>query len=148
MTVRFDIDISDLENSPGLIAWYQRFAQECLREAQLLAAERIEGGTGAYERSFAFELLPGSPPKLVFGNTSPIAIYVEEDTVPHVIRPKPLGRKSFTNPNRPGALRWFDPPGGGAGAAHFAGEVHHPGTTGQHIVRDAVSNAGDRLRAS
>jgi len=137
MSVEFHIDAFQLENNPHIIVWYQRFAKECLKEAQKLAAERIVGGTGQYQRSFHFELIPGSPPKLVFGNTSPHAIYVEEDTVAHVVRPV-----------RKKALRWFDPPGGGEGAAVFAKEVHIPAHEGMHIVRDAVTAAGDRLNAN
>jgi len=148
MTVRIEIDVPAIENSQAIVAFYRRFAAEALREAQILAAQRIEGGTGTYERSFDFDLRPGSPPKLVFGNTSSVALFIEEGTDPHVIRPTPAGRKSFTNPNAPGALRWFDPPGGGEGAARFGTEVHHPGTKAQNIIRDAVTNAGDKLRAS
>jgi hypothetical protein len=135
--VAIDISLSDLQNSPALVQWFRRFGAECLQEAQKLAAERIEGGTGAYERSFDIQLIPGSPPRLLFGNTSPIAIYVEEDTEAHDIVPR--NKKS---------LRWFDPPAGGQGAAVFAQKVRHPGTKGKHIVRDAVSAAGDRLRES
>lgn len=148
MTVSIEIDVTQIERSPAIVEWYQRFAAECLREAQKLAVERISGGTGAYERNFRFELLPGQPPKLLFGNASPIAIYVEDDTEPHIIKPTPPGRSSFTNPNKPGALKWFaGAKGGGAGPANlrFATEVHHPGTTGQHIVRDAVREAGRLL---
>lgn len=148
MSYSVEIDVEKLKQKAGLIRWYRRFGAEFIRTAQGLAAERVHGGSGQYEREFAIELIPGNPPKLACGNTSPIAIYVEEDTRPHVIRPKPAGRRSFTNPTRPGALRWFDPPGGGEGSAVFAREVHHPGTAGQHIVRDAVSLTGARLRAS
>lgn len=135
--VAIQINLNDLANNEALLDWFKRFGAQCIREGQALAAERISGGTGAYQRSFDIQLIPGNPPRLLFGNTSPIAIYVEEDTEPHIIEPK--NKK---------ALRWFDPPGGGKDAAVFSQRVHHPGTTGQHIVRDAVSRAGDKLRQS
>ncbi len=150
MSTFVDIKPGSVEANAALVQWFAKFGQQCVREGQRLAGERISGGTGAYERSFDVELVAGNPPTLRFGNLSPVAIYVEEDTRPHVIRPKPLGRRSFTNPDRPGALRWFQgAAGGGAGPAnlHFAAEVHHPGTKGQHIIRDAVSAAADTLRA-
>jgi hypothetical protein len=137
MSVEFRIDPGDLEGNPAIVEWFQLFAKECLREAQLIASERIKGGTGAYERSFTFELKPGSPPSLKFGNVASHAIYVEEDTVEHTFGPK--NKK---------ALRWFSPPGGGEGAAVFATKVKIPARDGQHIVRDAVAAAGDRLRAN
>ncbi len=137
MSVAFHIDHAKLENNAAVIGWFQLFAKECLREAQGLAAERIHGGSGRYERGFTFELQPGSPPKLRFGNTSPHAIYVEEDTIEHVV--VPVKKK---------ALRWFDPPGSGEGGAVFAQKVTIPAREGKHIVRDAVTAAGDKLRGT
>lgn len=137
MSVEFRIDHAKLENNAAVIEWYKLFAKECLREAQLIASQRIHGGTGRYERSFTFELQPGSPPKLRFGNTSPHAIYVEEDTIEHTV--VPVKKK---------ALRWFDPPGGGEGAAVFSQKAVIPAREGKHIVRDAVTAAGDKLRGT
>lgn len=156
MAVHIEIDQIRLESNAALVAWFQRFAVAALAEGQRLAGERIESTSGLYERSFHFELIAGNPPTLRFGNTHPAAIYIEEDTRPHIIEPTPKGRRSFTNPSKPGALRWMtgphQPKGGGAKARgpanlHFAQKVHHPGTTGQHIVRDAVSAAADKLRS-
>lgn len=48
--------------------------------------------------------------------------YVEYDTRPHEIRP--IHAKS---------LHWTD-----AHGEHFAKVVHHPGTTGQHFMRNAL----------
>lgn len=53
----------------------------------------------------------------------PAAPYVEEDTVPHLIRPR-LAK----------ALRFWDDV-----SIHFRKVVHHPGTTGQHMMRDALA---------
>jgi len=137
MSIRFEINTGDLKRNQGVIEWYQLFARECLREAQLIASQRIKGGTGAYERSFTFELKPGNPPSLRFGNTAGHAIYLEEGTVAHTIVPK--DKK---------ALRWFSPPGGGEGAAVFSMKAPIPAMPAKHIVRDAVTAAGDRLRAT
>ena len=136
MSVRVVINPTDLQRNEGVIAWYQRFANECLREAQLIATQRIKGGTGAYERSFTFELKPGNPPVLYFGNTADHAIYLEEGTKAHTIVPR--DKK---------ALRWFNPPGGGEGAAVFSLKAKIPAMPAKNIVRDAVTAAGDRLRA-
>lgn len=141
MAIVFRIDASEIENNAAVIDWYRRFAAECLKEAQRLTAEKIEGGTGAYARGFDFQLLPGSPPKLLFGNKVSHAIYVEEDTEPHKIEPTPTGRKAFSGSGKPGALRWFQ----GPGSPVFAREVQHPGTKGMHIVRDAVTSAAGSL---
>lgn len=138
MSIRIEIDEASLVNNRQLIGWYRLFAVECLTLAQAAAAGRIEGGTGQYERSFTFELIGGSPPKLRFGNSAPHAIYIEEDTEPHII--VPVNKK---------ALHWFaGPRGGGIGPNEsvFATKVKHPGTTGMHIVRDAVLEAGRNLR--
>lgn len=138
MTVTFNIDIRKLEQNPGLNDWYQRFARELLRNAQHIAAERIHGGTGAYERGFRFELIPGQPPKLVFGNITKHAGFLEFGTEAHgPILPK--NKK---------ALRWFDPPGGGQGAAVFATRVDMiPAMPAKNIIRDAVSRTADSLHS-
>lgn len=136
MTMEIEIDGPAVERAPALIDFFQDFGRLFLREAQALSNQRIEGGSGLYERSFAVELIPGSNgPTLVCGNGAPHAIYVEEDTSAHDIVPK--DKK---------ALRWFDPPGGGEGAAVFSQKVRHPGTKGMHIVRDAVTAAADSLQ--
>lgn len=155
MSIRFQIDEQKLKTNRKLIAWYRLFGAEFLANAQALAGARISGGTGRYERSFTVELKAGRPPQLLCGNGSPIAIYVEEDTDPHIIEPTPKGRKAkpgplTKNPDAPGALHWFaGAKGGGEGpaASVFAKKVHHPGTKGQHIVRDAVLITGENLRA-
>jgi len=139
MSIRFEIQRSRLENNHALIEWFKLFAKQALRDAQHITSERINthGGSGEYERSFTFILVPGSPPKLIFGNSASHAIYVEEDTVRHWVEPvKKL------------ALRWFDPPGGGEGAAVFSMGHWVPATKGKHIVRDAVTSAGAKLRGT
>ena len=100
-----------------------------------MTSERVDSKGGEYSRSFGFELLPGPVPVLRFGNSAPHAIYVEEDTVAHDVRPV-----------QKRALRWFDPPGGGEGAAVFSQFARIPARTGKHVVRDAVSRAADSLR--
>jgi len=72
---------------------------------------------------------------VVFAQT-PHSVYVEYDTRPHLIRPKP-GRK---------ALRWFP---GGTGGAMIRREVHHPGTTAQpFFFADLPARQGRMLDAA
>lgn len=166
MSVRFDINTPKLENNHAIIEWLQEFAAVCLKEAHLLSATRVHGGTGDYQRGFAFDLKGGNPPKLIFGNTTGHAGYIEFGTEPHDILPNkkiititPKNAKALhwqsggesvfaKSAQIQSPLRWFSPPGGGEGSAVFSQKVHHPGTKAQHIVRDAVTAAGDRLRAS
>lgn len=74
----------------------------------------------------------------------PIAPHVEWDTQPHVIRPRPDRAAASVvatgKPRRPGtdpmaSLAWIGP----GGVTRFAREVHHPGTKGVHMMRDAVA---------
>lgn len=58
----------------------------------------------------------------------PVAPHVEWDTSPHLIRAR-----------RAAALRFYSP----LGEVVFAKVVHHPGTTGQHMMARAL----DRLQA-
>jgi hypothetical protein len=75
----------------------------------------------------------------------PEAPHVEWDTHPHVIRPSPKRlaasviatgkpRRSGTDPQA--ALRYWS-----GGHPTFAREVHHPGTRGVHMMRDALTLA-------
>lgn len=70
--------------------------------------------------------------------------HVEYDTRPHIIRPRkdraPASVLASGRPRLPGtdpraALAW---PGAG-GRTVFAHEVHHPGTRGVHMTRDALA---------
>lgn len=135
MSIRFEIDRAALENNPGVVGWYRLFGAECIAQAQAIAAGRISGGTGVYERSFTVELRGGTPPTMLFGNSAPHAIFLEEGTDDHPVAP--VNKK---------ALRWFDPPGGGQGAAVFSKGHMVKGIKAMHIVEDAVSSAGDNLR--
>lgn len=152
MSVRFEIDVRKIQTNRALIDWYRLFGAEFISNAQALASGRIEGGSGLYERSFVVELIPGNPPILRCGNNAKHAIYVEEDTAAHDIEPTPKGRSAKNGSGRPGALRWFDPAPargqkvGNPAAAVFAKKVHHPGTKGQHIVRDAVKITGENMK--
>lgn len=74
----------------------------------------------------------------------PIAPHVEWPTRPHVIRPSAARRAASVvetrRPRRAGsdpraALRWIDQ----NGRVRFAPEVHHPGTQGSHMMRDALA---------
>lgn len=55
------------------------------------------------------------------GTTDEIFKFVDEGTIPHIIRPKRPG----------GFLHWVSTDG----ADHFAKEVHHPGTKAQEITK-------------
>jgi len=145
VSITFDIDMAKLESHPEMTKFLARFGAVCLKEAQGITQERIHGGTGVYERSFKVQLVPGSPPELRFGNTAKHAIYLEEGTEAHRVAPAPPGRRSFTNPGRPGAIRFFSSPGGGEGSAVFSRGHVVSGIDAKHIVRDAVSEAGRKL---
>ncbi len=151
MGIEFNIDFDRFEGNGAWVQFLAEFGARWTEEAQRLAQVRIKNPDSTYARKFIVKLLPGNPPKLQVGNYSDHAIYVEEDTVAHDIGPivpKPLGRRSFTNPSRPGALRWFDPPGGGKGAAVFASrveKVHIPAHKGYHIIEEAVRATGEQL---
>ena len=69
------------------------------------------------------KVLPGPRVIVAVENTDPVAIHVEEDTRPHVIRPR-----------RAKALRF--PLGT---IFRFATKVNHPGSQGQHMARDTMA---------
>lgn len=141
MSIRFDIDGRSLTTNRRLISWYRLFAAEATANAQQIAGGRIKGGSGMYERSFTSELVPGSPPKLLFGNSAPHAIYLEEGTETHPVAP-----------TKKKALRWWDPAPrkgqvqGSASAAVFSKGHEVKGIDAMHIVRDAVKVTGENLR--
>lgn len=74
-----------------------------------------------------------------FQTNKPYALWVEEDTKPHIIEPISAAvRGTGPGPHeyvvgRGIALRWKDAGGG----EHFARIVHHPGTTGFHFMKHA-----------
>lgn len=68
-------------------------------------------------------------------NGEPIHFYIENDTMPHVIRAK---GKSYGGAN---ILRWFAE----SGKPIFRPEVHHPGTKGKHIIRNSWEEARPRF---
>jgi hypothetical protein len=94
-------------------------------------------------------LTPGSrrgSPALTaeFENWDPIARFVEDDTRPHIIRPRldraPASVIATRKPRRMGddpqaALTWLTV----GGRRVFAREVKHPGTTGHHMVLRAAA---------
>lgn len=69
-------------------------------------------------------------------NPDPVAILVEDDTRPHLIRPKPqvIGVNKDGTPKLRTHLRFP----GDAGFA-YAREVDHPGTQGVHMLRDTLA---------
>lgn len=60
--------------------------------------------------------------------------YIEDDTRPHTIRPKVIWKVDAHGRRYRAMLRF---PSGGV--FRFAHEVHHPGTTGQHMMRDGLA---------
>ena len=46
MSIRFEINTGDLKRNQGVIEWYQKFAAEFRKQAQIITAQRIKGGTG------------------------------------------------------------------------------------------------------
>ncbi|PRX91983.1 HK97 gp10 family phage protein [Allonocardiopsis opalescens] len=77
--------------------------------------------TGEYRASIRVEDLGGGARRIIA--EADHAIFVEEDTRPHTIRPR------FRR-----ALYW-------AGADHPVAVVHHPGTRGQHVMARALNAA-------
>jgi hypothetical protein len=81
-----------------------------------------------------------------YENTDPIAPFVENDTRPHLIRPRldraPASVVATKRPRRMGddpqaALTWLTI----GGVRVFARVVKHPGTTGHHMVLKAAQRA-------
>lgn len=83
------------------------------------------------------------------GSTDPLAVYVEHDVRPHVIRPradrggasvlatgKPRGTVGEGNAH----LRFYV-----GGHAVYAREVHHPGSRGQHMLLRACQDSIEAL---
>jgi len=138
MAIIFEIDTAKLKDNAAILRWYSRFAAAALREAQLITTQRIESRSGTYERSFDFVVIPGNPPKLLFGNKAPFAIHLEEGTDDHFV--KPVNAK---------ALRWFENPGAGSAGNPIFSKGHKvSGIKAKNIVRDAVSNTGNKLPRS
>jgi hypothetical protein len=77
--------------------------------------------------------LPGGRVRVEIFNPDPVAIFVEENTRPHVIRAK-MRIDVETGRIRRGALRF--PQGN---TFIYRQEVHHPGTQGVHMLRDALA---------
>lgn len=102
------------------------------------------------------DLIPGSrrgSPSLTaeFENWDPIAPFVENDTRPHIIRPRldraPASVIATKTPRRMGddpqaALTWLTV----GGRRVFAREVKHPGTTGAHMTLKAAARMDVEFR--
>lgn len=98
----------------------RRRAHKVQAAAQLTAPR----DTGHYAGSIRVDRLEPHGYRITAG--ADYAVFVEWDTRPHVIRPR----------NRQ-ALHW-------AGAPHPVAVVRHPGTTGQHVMARALSQAEGR----
>lgn len=89
----------------------------------------------------------GTPRFIIDSYTEdPIAPHVEYDTQPHIIRPRADRAAASVietgKPRRKGTddrarLRFINR----FGQVVYAAEVHHPGTTGQHMMRDSLADA-------
>jgi HK97 gp10 family phage protein len=88
--------------------------------------------TGELKRSLRVQFTrTGKRSRLRVGFLAPYGLFVEEDTKPHIIRPKRInGRLRFQVDGK-----WV-----------FAKEVHHPGTKGQHMIRLGVKDAAPQVR--
>lgn len=74
----------------------------------------------------------GAGLKVVVFNPDPVAIMVEENTRPHLIRAKQRIREDGSVYQ--GLLRYPQGP-----VFHYGVEVWHPGTQGQHMMRDTLA---------
>lgn len=75
---------------------------------------------------------PGSGLKVVVFNPDPVAIMVEHETRPHLIRAKQRIREDGSTYQ--GQLRYPQGP-----VFHYNVEVFHPGTQGVHMARDTMA---------
>ena len=75
---------------------------------------------------------PGSGLKVVVFNPDPVAVMVEHTTRPHLIRAKMRTREDGST--RQGLLRYPQGP-----VFHYNVEIWHPGTQGQHMLRNALA---------
>lgn len=104
--------------------YFSRLGGYVTREAQALAAARLERHTGVYASGFrTTTLLVGGELRTRITNVAPYASYIERGTRPHVIRPVRARMLRFTV---------------GQGTVVFAREVHHPGTKPYRILTDAL----------
>lgn len=110
---------------------------------------RVPGRLKRSWKSGAVEETTSPSGEARFGGDSytedPVAPHVEWDTRPHIIRPRvdraPASVVSSGKPRLPGTdprarLRFWQ-----GGREVFAGEVRHPGTQGQHMMRDSLASA-------
>lgn len=102
----------------------ERVAREVAAQASRLAP-RVTGRLAGSIRAQPVMSLRG--PMWRVESTVPYAPFVEEDTRPHVIRPR-----------RPGGVLRFKV----GGRTVYARIVHHPGTTGQHFLARATRQVG------
>lgn len=71
----------------------------------------------------------------------PVAPYVENFTRPHVIRPRTPRVRDEDGTVHGGILRFWN---ASTGQIAFAGEVHHPGTEGAHMMAKTLQEAAVR----
>lgn len=90
--------------------------------------ERIHGPREHLRDTVRLDLAKTGTAGAVVSTSSPIMVFVENDTKAHIIRPV-----------KAQALRFFV-----RGKAVFAKEVHHPGTRGKHVW--AKADAAVRMR--
>lgn len=118
------LETHDARMLQAVARWQELVGPLMVREAQRLTPIR----TGKTRASW-FAETRGSTIRI--GSRSPIAVYLNNGTRPHIIRP--LGKK---------ALRFYV-----GGKAVFAKLVHHPGTKGQRMLQRALENKKDFIIA-
>ncbi len=72
--------------------------------------------------------------------------FIEEDTKPHEIYPRRAKALHWTSTESTGSsweslaglVGWRNLLAGSVSVDHYAKHVHHPGTTGKHVIRDAI----------
>lgn len=108
----------------------RRFANDARTEARNLADQRLTQHTGRYRRSIKARVV--APTRVELEADVPYALVIEKGSRRHLIVPRRARVLAFEVNGR----------------MVFAMRVHHPGTKAQNILRDAVKEAGRKIRKS
>lgn len=104
----------------------RQIEHKTVQSAQRLAATKVKRRTGAYLGNFETTITPlhqtANLVRLRLFNTQRHAVFIEEGTRPHIIRP------------RRASILAFDV----GGRRVFARSVNHPGTRPHHVIRDTL----------
>lgn len=135
MTIKLDrAKLADaVRSSPEFRQLTREIERKTVRAAIHLADEKVKRQTGDYAGNFETTITPSHTTatlvRLRLFNTKRHAVFIEEGTRPHIIRP------------RVARVLAFDV----GGRRVFAKVVHHPGTQGHHVIRDTLLRIANGL---